>query len=89
MIVMVAESKIKPNRTKRWEGMNTDLSGWTVKRQGIKLNKSVHHVRDTKIVCSPLEKKIINVTKEPLPGVQREKQRAKKKNKKNAVWADM
>ena len=30
VIVMATESIIKPNRTKRWDGINTDLSGWIV-----------------------------------------------------------
>jgi len=30
VIVMATESIIKPNRTKRWEGINTDFSGWIV-----------------------------------------------------------
>ena len=57
VIVMAAESIIKPNRTKRWEGLNTDFFWVDCKPQGIELNKSVNHVRDTKIVCSPLEVK--------------------------------
>ena len=30
VIVMATESIIKPKRTRRWDGMNTDLSGWIV-----------------------------------------------------------
>ena len=30
VIVMATESIIKPNRTRRWGGIKTDLSGWIV-----------------------------------------------------------
>lgn len=30
VIVMATESIIKPKKTRRWDGINTDLSGWIV-----------------------------------------------------------
>ena len=30
VIVIATESLLKPNRTRRWDGMNTDLSEWIV-----------------------------------------------------------